>query len=238
MSKIDYHHGDASNLQFRKNADTRYDDAENMFSCYGAHERQYDKDGRHVRDWEIQVVDAEWLRSDKDEEELVELLLSEDGPLSDRDLAEALAAKAKSVWDDMVAIEELLAEAVAAYERGDLAACLEALSSAGHAESDHGDDPSTSDLADRLLEPRVTFRVYRAPDGCDAEFVGEYDTQEEAEDAAEKATSGLPRSMWDTARAAGHVAGLYAPSAEGEEDEEPESWHGPDGVNYVVRVTY
>lgn len=43
--------------------------------------------------------------------------------------------------------------------------------------------------------------------------------------------------MWETARKAGHVAGMQAPTG-GFEDQEPMSWHGEEGWHCVVEVTY
>lgn len=79
------------------------------------------------------------------------------------------------------------------------------------------------------------YRIYDAPEGCDQIFCGEYDTLAEAQEAADGEPGGLPRSMWDTARAAGHCGGLTAPDG-GTEDEEPISWHGES--HCVVAVTY
>ena len=81
------------------------------------------------------------------------------------------------------------------------------------------------------------YRVYRAPEGCDSSFCGEYDTLAEAQQAAETEPAGLERSLWDTARAAGHCGGLTAPSG-GVEDDEPISWHGASGWHCVVRVQH
>ena len=60
--------------------------------------------------------------------------------------------RARSVREDMDTIESLLADAVAAYESGDLNAVIEALQSASSSEDDHGDDPSTSQLIHDLLQ--------------------------------------------------------------------------------------
>lgn len=82
------------------------------------------------------------------------------------------------------------------------------------------------------------YRVYRAPDGGGTFFCGEYATLQEAIEAAENEPAGLARCAWGTARAAGHCGGKTAPSNEGEESDEPESWHGTEGWHCVVRVTY
>ena len=83
----------------------------------------------------------------------------------------------------------------------------------------------------------VKYRVYEAPDGCDPSFCAECDTLDEATTLADSEPAGLPKSQWDTARAAGHCAGMSAPDG-GEEDEAPISWHGESGWHCVVKVTY
>jgi hypothetical protein len=79
-------------------------------------------------------------------------------------------------------------------------------------------------------------RVYEAPEGCDPSFCGEYDTLADAQAAAVTEPAGLEKSLWDTARAAGHCAGMSAP--EGGEEGEPISWHGASGWHCVVPVEY
>jgi len=78
----------------------------------------------------------------------------------------------------------------------------------------------------------VGYNVYYAPDGCDSSFVGFAETIEDARAMAGQ--GGLEKSLWDTARAAGHCAGMTAP--EGEEAEEPDEWFGEDGYYCAVRV--
>lgn len=84
------------------------------------------------------------------------------------------------------------------------------------------------------MAERITYRVYHAPEGCDPSYCGEYDDRDEAAQAAAADPRGLEQSLWDTARAAGHCAGLTAPD-DGEESE-PLSWHGSDGCYCVVEV--
>lgn len=229
-NRIDYFSRDLAKLQLRAAANTRYDDAAEMYSCYGAHVTLTNEDGEQTGpDVCVQVVESEWLAAGLRGDDLVDRILNE--TLVDRrDDAEGLAALAVRVWEDMQAIESQLAEAVRAYEAGDLAACVEALQTAGHAETEHGDDPSTRDLADRLLAPKTTYRVYRAPDGCSPQYCGEYATLEAAQEAAETEPRGLEESLWATARATGHCGGV--------EDDEPEGWYGPSGWHCVVRVSY
>jgi len=80
------------------------------------------------------------------------------------------------------------------------------------------------------------YEVYYAPDGATQQYCGEFDSYEEAAEAAEQEPEGLTESLWETARAAGHVGGMYAPSG-GDEDDEPLSWHGADGFYCVIGVS-
>ena len=69
----------------------------------------------------------------------------------------------------------------------------------------------------------MTYLVYLALDGCDLEYCGECETLAAAKEYAATSPAGLPRSLWDTARAAGHCAGLHAPTRE---SGEPVAWVG------------
>lgn len=232
MRRIDYTDRDAATkLQFCANADTNHDDAEEMYGCYGAHITLGNDEG----DVCVQAVEVEWLRDGLRGDDLVAKIM-EETIVERRDDAEGLAALAERVWEDMSAIDGLLDQAVTAYEAGDVEACIEALQAAGSAEREHGDDPSTRSLAEQLLEERSAYRVYCAPDGCDPSYCGEYETLDEAQEAADKEPAGTPRANWETMRAAGGAND--APPSAGTEDEEPESWHGPQGWHYVVRVRY
>lgn len=79
------------------------------------------------------------------------------------------------------------------------------------------------------------YRVYDAPEGCDLSFCGEYVTLQEAQSAADDEPEGLPKSLWDTARAAGHCGGQRAPEG-GIEDDEPISWHGDQHCVVEVKL--
>jgi len=81
----------------------------------------------------------------------------------------------------------------------------------------------------------ATYHVYYAPDGCDDCYVGEAASLDEARALMESGQKGLERSLWDTARAAGHCAGLVAPETE-HEDDEPLEWGGPEGYHCIVAV--
>jgi hypothetical protein len=135
----------ATSLRLKSTASPNYDDAAEMFSCYGAHVTCQESD----RDIKIQAVDTDWLEEGLDEAAIIEKL-TENG--IHEDTAEGLAQLALRVWGDMQAIDDMFAEAVAAHKSGDLEATVEALREARNLETDHGDDPSTSDLAEQLLE--------------------------------------------------------------------------------------
>lgn len=225
-------------VSLRPNADTRHDDAREMYDCYGAHvtDHEYDDEGELAmeRDISMQAVEFDWL-DDDDDDAVAEKIREEIGCTPDA--AEQLLALARRVRADMEAIAEQLDEAVEAYNAGDLDGVSEALRSARSMETDHGDDPSTRELVEKLVERKTAWRVYCCPDGCCASYCGEYDTQEEAEAIAESEPIGLEESLWATARAAGHCAGLTAPDPDGEEDD-PQSWHGAAGYHCVLKVTY
>jgi len=128
-----------ANLALNPSADTRHDDAAEMYSCYGA--------GFHFGDkyLDIHSISPEDLENKTDEE-----IIEESENLTKNE-AEALLPMARRIFDAMVEIETELIAAVNAYEDGDLDGCIDRLETASHMENDHGDDPSTSDLADRLL---------------------------------------------------------------------------------------
>jgi hypothetical protein len=153
MKSIDL--SDASSIRLREDADTRYDDAEEMYSCYGAHITGWvsdpdDLSSATVECVAVQAVPTDWLRDGLRGDALTDRILSE-CVVTGRDNAVALADLAERVWEAMVEIEDAFGRAVAAYDAGDLDGCVDALQEAQHLETEHGHDPSTSDLADRLL---------------------------------------------------------------------------------------
>jgi len=79
----------------------------------------------------------------------------------------------------------------------------------------------------------IGYRVYHAPEGGDLAYCGDASTLRQARRLA--GGGGLPRSMWDTARAAGHVCGMTAPDG-GYEDSEPCEWCGRRGEWCIVAV--
>ena len=83
----------------------------------------------------------------------------------------------------------------------------------------------------------VGYAVYHAPEGSAESYYGRVETLEEARKLAANGRA-LERSLWDTARAAGHCAGLTAPDlAEGETlADEPAEWFGADGYDCAVAI--
>lgn len=79
----------------------------------------------------------------------------------------------------------------------------------------------------------IGYNVYRAPEGSSPAFYGFVETIDEARELAATGRC-LEKSLWDTARAAGHCAGINAPS--GDEADEPEEWFGDDGYDCAVAV--
>lgn len=78
----------------------------------------------------------------------------------------------------------------------------------------------------------IGYNVYYAPDGSAEEYVGFASTIEEAR----KMTGpGLEEWLYETARAAGHCGGRYAPD-KSHEDDEPTEWFGEDGYHCAVAV--
>ena len=85
---------------------------------------------------------------------------------------------------------------------------------------------------------RTAYRVIHAPEGSDPSYCGEFDSLTDAQAYAATEPDGLESSLHDTARAAGHCAGMHAPDTAGDESPEAISWHGSDGWHCVCRVTY
>lgn len=79
------------------------------------------------------------------------------------------------------------------------------------------------------------YNVYRAPDGCAEEFLGEASSLREARRMAAHGARGLEASLYGTARAAGHVNGDRAPDKAHEADE-PAACFGRNGWYYAVEI--
>lgn len=78
----------------------------------------------------------------------------------------------------------------------------------------------------------VGYNVYHAPEGSAESFYGFVDTLDEARELAAKGRA-LEASLYDTARAAGHCAGLSAPDKDGEDSDVTE-WFGDDDCAVAV----
>ncbi len=74
-----------------------------------------------------------------------------------------------------------------------------------------------------------TYHVFRAADGCGEQYLGSTTSIREAKRMAAQHARGargdLPESLYGTARAAGHCAGISAPPKVGEAVE----WFGKGG---------
>lgn len=79
------------------------------------------------------------------------------------------------------------------------------------------------------------YNVYRAPDGCAEEFLGEASSLREARRMAAHGARGLEASLYGTARAAGHVNGDQAPDKSREADM-PAAWFGRNGWYCAVVI--
>lgn len=88
----------------------------------------------------------------------------------------------------------------------------------------------TNKLGQKLLG----YNVYLAEEGSDMSFLGRATSLRAARRLAAHGAQGLDASLWDTARVAGHCAGMSAP--EGIEDDEPAEWFGRGGWYCAVRV--
>lgn len=87
------------------------------------------------------------------------------------------------------------------------------------------------------MKKKIGYAVYRAADGCSEEYYGRVTSLRAARTLAARGNS-LPKSEYDTARAAGHCCGLSAPHLdEGEmESEEATAWFGRGGWDCAVPI--
>lgn len=81
-------------------------------------------------------------------------------------------------------------------------------------------------------EENIEYQVMLV-NGRDLEYAGSRDTLEEARELAESEPLTLPQHLWETARAAGHCGGLYAPDGE-PIDDEPYEWVGDYAITRVA----
>lgn len=86
----------------------------------------------------------------------------------------------------------------------------------------------------RKAKKIVGYNVYRAPDGCGESYYGFAKTLDDAKALAASGPS-IEEALYDTARAAGHCAGIPAPDKSHEADE-VEEWFGDDGYDCAVAV--
>lgn len=131
-------------MKLKENANTEHEDARDWFSAYGAHVST-ENHGDLTHD----VVEYDWL--DGDDDSVVNLLLAKYASLAE-DEAAALAAMARAVREAAETVGELLEDAVAAYESGDLDGVIKALDAAESTESEHGASPATDTLRAVLID--------------------------------------------------------------------------------------
>jgi len=130
-------------MRLKHNADLTHESAKDWYDNYGWY-ISTEKEG----DVDLDAVEYEWL--DGTDEEVISKLL-ETYDLTDREAA-AIAFMARKVREAAEAVAGLLDEAVAAYQRGDLARVLEVLDKAERVEWEHGDCPATRALRSQLLD--------------------------------------------------------------------------------------
>lgn len=215
-------------LRLRDDADTHHESAEDWYGSYGDHIST-----ERAGDVTIQAVEYDWL-DDEDDDAVAARLRAEDDRLSE-DEALALVERARDVREAADSIEGLLDEAVAAYERGHVQGVIEALDEASREEDDHGDDPATRDLAERLLQA-TGYAVMLCEEGCAQIYIGSADSLDEARDLAERAergeVGGTPESLWETARASRNpVPGCDYPEPH---EDDPEEWVGDYAICRIV----
>jgi hypothetical protein len=80
---------------------------------------------------------------------------------------------------------------------------------------------------------KIGYNVYYCPEGHGESFIGRVETLAEAWEL--EGASSLPECLYDTARTAGHCAGLSAPDKTGEDLDRAE-WFGSAGDHVAVPV--
>jgi hypothetical protein len=125
-----------------------HEDARGWYSGYGWH-----LSTRNAGDICHDAVEFDWL-DDEDNTTVIERLLESDERLTE-DEAETIVLQARAIRETGEAVEALLVEAVEHYENGDYQSCRKALDDCSKIESEHGDDPASSSLRDRLLDDAV-----------------------------------------------------------------------------------
>lgn len=142
-------------MKLKPNADLDHESAKDWYENYGWHITT-EKEG----DVTLDAVEYEWLDG-TDDEVCAKLLETYD--LTDSEAA-AIVFMARKVREAAETVADLLDEAVAAYQRGDMDAVVEALDEAARVESEHGDSPATDDLRSQLLDDAVP--TFDALIGC------------------------------------------------------------------------
>lgn len=136
---------DSKFLTLTPNANTDHESVAGWYGNYGAQSFT-----ESYGDIEVQAVDAEWLAAELGSKTIAAKLRASRPNLTD-DEVEGMIDLARRVWGAAEGVVADLERAVAAYKAHDLDGVLEALRSARSQESDHGDDPATSNLAAKLL---------------------------------------------------------------------------------------
>ena len=128
--------------RLRKDAATSHQSAKEWYEAYGA-----GISTENAGEVMVQIVEYDWLDAE-DDESVVEHLSKSDLTADDREQVVALARRVREAADEVSA---LLDDAVEAYQSGDADETIKALRLAKSSETDHGDWPATSALADQLL---------------------------------------------------------------------------------------
>lgn len=125
-------------------ADLSHEDAREWYGAYGWH-ISTENEG----DVDLGAVEFDWLDG-TDEEAIAKLRETYDGLTDDE--AEAMIARARMVREAGEAVEELLSEAVEAYQSGDVNEVIRLLDEAARVEREHGDSPAANSLRSELIE--------------------------------------------------------------------------------------
>jgi hypothetical protein len=132
-------------LQLQPSANTHYESAQDWYKSYGAH-ISTERGG----DIEIQLIDYDDL--DADDDTIIAGLYDPDASDVSRNEYAALVALARDVRSAADALDDLLSDAVDAYEQDNIEAVVSALLEANDVEKEHGDNTATRALAGQLLE--------------------------------------------------------------------------------------
>lgn len=127
--------------------------------------------------------------------------------------------------DESLELYEMIEEAIAAGR--------------DHVDVEISDDDATHRITWSIVEPiEPDYVVMHSPEGSDEEYIGSAKTLEAAREMAAEFDRGergsLEKSLWDTARTAGHCGGISAPPEMS--DDEPIEWLGKDGSINICRA--